>query len=95
EKFWAKLKRKLRDILPLFSSLGDALYHAFFVPFLTGTAIVILSEKSMLFFVKMGIFPPNIVGWDTSVECDSYVTFDRGTPFIVILFDKSTPLNDA
>ncbi|MDR1595508.1 MAG: hypothetical protein LBR91_01120, partial [Puniceicoccales bacterium] len=29
EKFWAKLKRKLRDILPLFSSLGDALYHAF------------------------------------------------------------------
>ncbi|MDR1596038.1 MAG: transposase, partial [Puniceicoccales bacterium] len=29
EKFWAKLKRKLRDILPLFSSRGDALYHAF------------------------------------------------------------------
>ncbi|MDR1595910.1 MAG: transposase [Puniceicoccales bacterium] len=38
EKFWAKLKRKLRDILPLFSSLGDALYHVF-VPFLTETAI--------------------------------------------------------
>ncbi|MDR1596028.1 MAG: transposase, partial [Puniceicoccales bacterium] len=29
EKFWAKLKRKLRNILPLFPSLGDALYHAF------------------------------------------------------------------
>jgi transposase len=29
EKIWAKLKRKLRDILPLFSSLGDALYNAF------------------------------------------------------------------
>jgi transposase len=29
EKFWANLKRKLADILHLFSSLSDALHHAF------------------------------------------------------------------
>ncbi|MDR1595461.1 MAG: hypothetical protein LBR91_00865, partial [Puniceicoccales bacterium] len=57
EKFWAKLKRKLRDILPLFSSLGDALYHAFFVPFLTGAAIHPLpTPSSMLFSSKMTIY---------------------------------------
>jgi transposase len=29
EKFWANLKRKLADILHLFSSFDDALHHAF------------------------------------------------------------------